>query len=222
MRSFTSANPVPRDVVVSATLACALKKADVEPHFIVLSIATGDRAATKHEQLFFYKWAGVHGGKAALELTHASRDERRVIDARHDALQEWIANLPGSLPLALYSPEMLNAERQKVVAECVQDCAAVLKNENIVPFNALAKVERYRLHSNDELVSVCGQLEQHGFGSPLAVIAAWVPQPDWLDFLRHVQLDASINATDGFDWLIAAETWRREHGYPKPPGMPLA
>jgi hypothetical protein len=222
LRSYTSANPVAAGHVISATLVAHITKPDVEPQFVVVSLVFQEQSCEKVEQRFFYKWGGVARGQPDLKLAHASREEREIIDRRHDAFQEWIAQLPGAHPLSLYSAETLDVERAKMVEACLQDCASLLKKEPIIPFHALARVERYRLQDNDELVSVCAKLEQYGYGNPMGVIKDWVPKTDWLDFLRHVQLSANVNATEGFDWLMEAEKWRREHGYPKPPGLPLA
>ena len=222
VRSFTSANPLPRGDLLAATLGFTVSKSDVEPHFVIVSVSFDDSSSVTREQLFFYRWNGVQQSQPSLELSHASREERKIIDRRHDVFQQWLHQLPGSLPLSLYSVATLRDERQKVVASCFQDCASLLKREIVIPFHALARVEGYRLQSNDEVVAVCTKLEEQGFQHPLRVISDWVPENDWLDFLRHVQLSPNVNAEDGFDWLMEAETWRREHRYPKPPGMPLA
>jgi hypothetical protein len=108
-------------------------------------------------------------------------------------------------------------EREKEVQKCVDETIGILKNNPFVtPFHALSKANAYRLASNDEVVEVCKRIEACGYGPPLSNLDGFVPESDWLAFLKHVKYAPGVNPHAEADYLVEAEKWRQDHGYPEP------
>jgi len=111
-------------------------------------------------------------------------------------------------------------ERGKAVQGCFERSAAILKQHNTVllPFHALSRAEGYRLKSNKEVAEVCALIQEAGYDHPFEGISpGYVPEKDWLLFLKYVKHAPSINPEKGKDYLDAADRWRLDHGYPLPP-----
>jgi hypothetical protein len=71
------------------------------------------------------------------------------------------------------------------------------------------------LESNEEIVEVCELIRGAGYAHPFEGISpAYVPEKDWLPFLKHVKHAPKINPEEGKDYIDAAERWRVDHGYP--------
>jgi hypothetical protein len=57
-----------------------------------------------------------------------------------------------------------------------------------------------------------------GYDHPFEGISPrYVPEKDWLSFLKYVKHTPKINPEEGKDYIDAAERWRQDHGYPLPP-----
>jgi hypothetical protein len=110
-------------------------------------------------------------------------------------------------------------EREKRVHECVDATVGILKSDQpLMPFHALSRANAYRLESNDEVVEVCKRIEACGYGHPLrGPRDEWVvPESDWLAFLKRVKYAPGVNPDAKWDYLLEAEKWRNDHGYPEP------
>jgi len=74
------------------------------------------------------------------------------------------------------------------------------------------------LESNQEVAEVCELIHAAGYDHPFEGISpAYVPEKDWLPFLKYVKHAPKINPEEGKDYIDAAERWRHDHGYPLPP-----
>jgi hypothetical protein len=111
-------------------------------------------------------------------------------------------------------------ERAKVVRGCFERSAAILKQHPsvLLSFHALSRAEGHRLESNEEVAEVCELIRAAGYDHPFEGISpGYVPEKDWLSFLKHVKHAPKINPEEGKDYIDAAERWRHDHGYPLPP-----
>ena len=111
-------------------------------------------------------------------------------------------------------------ERAKAVQGCFERSAALLKQHGsvLLSFHALSRAEGYRLESNEEVADVCDLIQGAGYDHPFEGIApGYVPEKDWLSFLKYVRHAPNINPEEGKDYVDAADRWRHEHGYPLPP-----
>ena len=111
-------------------------------------------------------------------------------------------------------------ERAKAVQDCFERSAAMLKQHGsvLLSFHALSHAEGHRLETNDELVDVCDLIYEAGYDHPFEGISpGYVPEKDWLSFLKYVKHAPNINPEKGKDYIDAADRWRQDHGYPVPP-----
>ena len=111
-------------------------------------------------------------------------------------------------------------ERAKAVQSCFERSAAMLKQHGsvLLPFHALSRTEGYRLESNEEVAEVCNLIFGAGYDHPFEGISpGYVPEKDWLSFLKYVKHAPNINPEEGKDYIDAANRWRQDHGYPVPP-----
>jgi hypothetical protein len=111
-------------------------------------------------------------------------------------------------------------ERAKAVHACFERSAAILKEHPsiILSFHALSRAEGHRLESNQEVGEVCELIHAAGYDHPFEGISpGYVPEKDWLSFLKYVKHAPKINPEEGKDYIDAAERWRQDHGYPLPP-----
>jgi hypothetical protein len=73
------------------------------------------------------------------------------------------------------------------------------------------------LESNQEVAEVCDLIQEAGYDHPFEGLSpAYVPEKDWLPFLKYVRHAPNINPEEGKDYLDAADRWRQDHGYPLP------
>jgi hypothetical protein len=110
-------------------------------------------------------------------------------------------------------------ERTKAVQGCFERSAALLKEHGsaLLSFHALSRAEGHRLESNEEVAEVCDLIQEAGYDHPFEGISqAYVPEKDWLPFLKYVKHAPKINPEGGKDYLDAADRWRLDHGYPLP------
>ena len=110
-------------------------------------------------------------------------------------------------------------ERAKAVEGCFERTAALLKQHGsvLLSFHALSRAEGHRLESNEEVAEVCDLIQTTGYDHPFEGIApGYVPEKDWLSFLKYVKHAPKINPEKGKDYIDAADRWRQEHGYPVP------
>jgi hypothetical protein len=110
-------------------------------------------------------------------------------------------------------------ERVKAVNGCFERSAAILKQHPsvLLSFHALSRAEGHRLESNQEVAEVCDLIQEAGYDHPFEGISpGYVPEKDWLPFLKYVRHAPSINPEEGKDYLDAADRWRQDHGYPLP------
>jgi hypothetical protein len=113
--------------------------------------------------------------------------------------------------------EKLSSAREERVQEYVDATVGILKtNPFVMPFHALSRANAYRLKSNDEVVEVCEQIEAYGHEHPLRGLEGYVPEGDWLAFLKRVKYAPGVNPNDDAHYLFEAEKWRQDHGYPDP------
>ncbi len=111
-------------------------------------------------------------------------------------------------------------ERAKAVHGCFERSAAILKQHHsvLLSFHALSRAEGHRLESNEEVAEVCDLIQEAGYDHPFEGISpGYVPEKDWLPFLKYVKHAPNINPEEGKDYLDAADRWRQDHGYPLPP-----
>jgi hypothetical protein len=111
-------------------------------------------------------------------------------------------------------------ERAKAVHDCFERSAAILKQHHsiLLPFHALSRAEGHRLESDKEVAEVCDLIQEAGYDHPFEGISpGYVPEKDWLLFLKYVKHAPNINPDEGKDYIDAANRWRDDHGYPVPP-----
>jgi hypothetical protein len=111
-------------------------------------------------------------------------------------------------------------ERAKAVHGCFERSAAILKQHHsvLLPFHALSRAEGHRLESDKEVAEVCDLIQEAGYDHPFEGISpGYVPEKDWLPFLKYVKHAPNINPEEGKDYIDAANRWREDHGYPLPP-----
>ena len=111
-------------------------------------------------------------------------------------------------------------QRAKVIHGCFERSAAILKQHPsvLLSFHALSRAEGHRLESNQEVAEVCHLIQEAGYDHPFEGISpGYVPEKDWLSFLKHVKHAPKINPDEGKDYIDAAERWRHDRGYPLPP-----
>ena len=111
-------------------------------------------------------------------------------------------------------------ERAKVVQGCFERSVAILKEHPslLLSFHALSRSEGHRLESNEEVAEVCELIGGVGYDHPFEGISpGYVPEKDWLSFLKYVKHAPNINPEEGKDYIDAADRWRQDHGYPVPP-----
>ena len=111
-------------------------------------------------------------------------------------------------------------ERTKAVQSCFERSAAILKQHGsvLLSFHALSRSEGHRLESNEEVAEVCDLIHAAGYDHPFEGISpGYVPEKDWLSFLKYVKHAPNINPEEGKDYIDAADRWRQDHGYPLPP-----
>jgi len=111
-------------------------------------------------------------------------------------------------------------ERAKAVHGCFERSAAILKQHHraLLPFHALSLAEGHRLESDKEVAEVCDLIQEAGYDHPFEGISpGYVPEKDWLPFLKYVKHAPNINPEEGKDYIDAANRWRDDHGYPLPP-----
>jgi hypothetical protein len=111
-------------------------------------------------------------------------------------------------------------ERAKAIQGCFERSAAMLKQHGsaLLAFHALSRAEGHRLESNEELAEVCDLIFGAGYDHPFEGISpGYVPEKDWLSFLKYVKHAPNINPEEGKDYIDAADRWRQDHGYPVPP-----
>jgi hypothetical protein len=110
-------------------------------------------------------------------------------------------------------------ERVKAVHDCFERSTVILKDHPsvLVSFHALSRAEGHRLESNEEVAEVCDLIQEAGYDHPFEGISpGYVPEKDWLPFLKYVRHAPKINPEEGKDYLDAADRWRQDHGYPLP------
>lgn len=110
-------------------------------------------------------------------------------------------------------------ERAKAVQACFERSAAILKQHHslLLSFHALSRSEGHRLESNKEVADVCDLIQGGGHDHPFEGISpGYVPEKDWLPFLKYVKHAPNINPEEGKDYLDAADRWRQAHDYPLP------
>ena len=110
-------------------------------------------------------------------------------------------------------------ERAKAVQGCFERSAAILKQHGsvLLSFHALSRAEGRSLESNEEVAEVCDLIQETGYDHPFDGISpGYVPEKDWLLFLKYVKHAPKINPEEGKDYLDAADRWRLDHGYPLP------
>lgn len=111
-------------------------------------------------------------------------------------------------------------ERAKAVQACFERSAAILKEHPslLLSFHALSRAEGHRLESNEEVAEVCKLIRETGYDHPFEGISpGYVPEKDWLSFLKYVKHAPNINPEEGKNYIDAADRWRQDHGYPVPP-----
>src|SRR5258707_9026695 len=111
-------------------------------------------------------------------------------------------------------------EPAKAVHGCFERSAAILKQHHsvLLPFHALWRAEGHRLESNKEVAEVCDLIQEAGYDHPFEGISpGYVPEQDWLPFLKYVKHAPNINPEKGKDYIDAVDRWRDDHGYPLPP-----
>ena len=110
-------------------------------------------------------------------------------------------------------------ERAKAVQGCFERSAAMLKQHGsiLLSFHALSRAEGHRLESNEEVAEVCELIHGVGYDHPFeGVSPGYVPEKDWLAFIKYVKHAPNINPEEGKDYIDAADRWRQDHGYPLP------
>src|SRR5215467_12231743 len=111
-------------------------------------------------------------------------------------------------------------ERANAVQGCFERSAAILKEHPsiLLSFHALSRAEGHRLESNQEVAEVCKLIHAAGYDHPFDGISpGYVPEKDWLSFLKYAKHAPNINPEDGKDYIDVADRWRQDHGYPVPP-----
>jgi hypothetical protein len=110
-------------------------------------------------------------------------------------------------------------QRAKAVQGCFERSAAMLKQHGsvLLSFHALSGAEGHRLESNEEVAEVCDLIFGAGYDHPFDGISpGYVPEKDWLPFLKHVKHAPNIDPEKGKDYIDAADRWRQDRGYPVP------
>ena len=111
-------------------------------------------------------------------------------------------------------------ERAKAVERCFERSAEVLKQHGsvLLSFHALSRAEGHRLVSNEEVAEVCNLIHGAGYDHPFEGISpGYVPEKDWLSFLKYVKHAPNIDPGQGRDYIDAADRWRQDHDYAVPP-----
>ena len=104
--------------------------------------------------------------------------------------------------------------------EFLDKVTALLKDRSKyrMPMNALCEAGAHKLDSNDQVLWICDQLEQHGYENPFDVLDEYVWKTERLEFIRWAVRHANINMTSmkGINYFDAAEQWRKDKGHPEP------
>ena len=178
----------------------------------------------------FHYWSHASGFPVVLSAVvsrpHLGSNER--ICPRGGSVTGWSERISRSLVrlsisnLYADSKGVRNAKRREeggTHESCFERSAALLKQHGsaLLSFHALSRADGHRLESNEELAGVCDLIQEAGYDHPFEGISpGYVPEKDWLPFLRHVRHAPKINPEGGRDYLDAADRWRLDHGYPLP------
>jgi hypothetical protein len=90
-------------------------------------------------------------------------------------------------------------ERAKAV-HCFERSAAMVKQHGsvLLSFHALSRAEGQRLESNEEVAEFCDLIYGAGYDHPFEGISpGYVPEKDWLLFLKYVKHAPNINPEEG-------------------------
>src|SRR5436189_3269128 len=91
-------------------------------------------------------------------------------------------------------------ERTKAVHGCFKQSTAILKEHPsvLLSFHALSRAEGHRLESNEEVAEVCDLIQETKHDHPFEKISpGYVPEKDWLSFLKYVKHAPKINPEEG-------------------------
>jgi hypothetical protein len=112
----------------------------------------------------------------------------------------------------------LQDKRNREVEECVDRVCELLQNptECLWIFNAICLAGAYKLAKNDQLVAVCDELKKNGHDHPFEGIEDYVPQRDWLEFVKTAVRRADVDAKRTGKYLLLVHEWPELKGYPKP------
>ena len=85
-------------------------------------------------------------------------------------------------------------KRRQAREECLERCVAALKAETITSTAALVSASAYKLESDDDIVSVCNELEELEYGHPfdwaMPPSENLLPLSEWRKFLRKAKLSS--------------------------------
>jgi hypothetical protein len=120
----------------------------------------------------------------------------------------------------------LTAASDDEVESCVTRACELLQEPKkyLWSFNAICGAGADQLRRNEQVVILREQLIKYGHDDPFAGLEDYVPQKDWLQFIKTAvrRPDILTDARHG-DYLKLAEKWPEMQGNPKPTGhLPLA
>jgi hypothetical protein len=118
--------------------------------------------------------------------------------------------------------DIKSQDRMRKRQSMYESCAKMLKEAKtaMLSFHAIAHNEAYKLEEPEDLDWLCNELAKH-HGNPFEGMDSYVPHSDRKEFLRWVCLHPFYDPKSGMAFLQAAEAWREEHHYPKPPDNDL-
>jgi hypothetical protein len=97
---------------------------------------------------------------------------------------------------------------------CFEGTAHLLKTREkyLDAFNALFLARADNLDSNEDVIWVCKQLALREYEHPFSAIHMFVPDGEWLQFLKWGRHHAKYNFESDNDYLYAAEEWNKKSG----------
>src|SRR5207249_2966967 len=183
--------------------------------FYYLTVAIGGEDARGETFHFAFEWTG---NWQTSFLRFPSEDERKA--SSEPSLYQHILKETSAIYEKSAEQDRIRDEENQRIRQQVLEKAAELLNETprsfIADFNALPLANAHHLKSNPDLVWICDKLADGGHSNPLKELGEWVPEEDWLDFIKWVTIRANTNAKNGFSYVRAAEEWPKRKGYPEP------
>lgn len=100
------------------------------------------------------------------------------------------------------------ARRLRARNSCLEHCVDIYARNAraAVTIGALWRANGHKLAMNEDLVWVCEQLDERGYGNPFANSS--IPPENWLEFLHDARLAGRDLARDAAAALDAFQEWR--------------